>query len=406
VLRTLRAVLLLCLVGGLVPSVASGANLSQGELQELKARFIAAQQARLNGELDHAIDEFRVILRRVPGDIEVRERLATALIENENYGQAQYHIEILETRATSAETRAAYRAALQQIRAVRPFGVAVVFGVTPSSNLNSGASNQSFASAAGQLSVAPDSLAQKGREYTYGLNGYYRRPLSTTDNLQFDWQLLQRSYDIDVLPTKTEAAASLTFQRQSHDYLWAASIGYIWEHSDLNIRHQPWLRFNGIARITPTTRVEAALRYGRNIHTQRKQASGADVLGHLRYRWFLQSQTNVWLGVQLEHVETRAAHQAYSGQIFQLGAGHSFRNGLVVDAVLSVGRRDFDGVFPLQSFARADTLTNISISAQTDRIRIGGLTPRITCHYGTNGSNIGLFETETRECGVILTRRF
>ncbi len=377
------------------------------DIDAARSAFDLARQERADGSYASAIDRLRMLVRQFPGDNDVREELGYALILDKQFASAQFHFQLLAERSADPRRRALYRAVLQRILSDRPAGVRLVLEVVPSSNINRGSDTDQVDTFLGLLPITDESQAQRGWRRTFGLEGFLRKGLGARDQLIFDWEVLNTAYSNDILPEATQFGGTLTWRHFTAKGNVQLSFGQTRIRTGDERITQNTIGVAG-GRILGVGQTRFDWSFTRSLLDFEDQSgrSGPFQSLTLRHTWLLPRSQSVFAGVVLEDATPELAHQRYDGAILQVGGRKVFRTGTLVEAILSVGTRDFRGVFPGQSFDRFDRFEELSISAQDSRIRYKGFTPRVTCTVRKNGSNVSLFEATTQECGFEITRRF
>ncbi|MEL6293970.1 MAG: porin family protein [Pseudomonadota bacterium] len=382
-----------------------GADRLQASDAAWQARFETAVLARAEGDYDAAIKALRALLREQPDNLAARQELGYALILDGQYAAAQYHFEILAARTPSDDDRALYRAVLRRIYSERPFGLDLILAWVPSSNLNGGSSEASLDTALGVLPIDDGSRAVSGWSQTVGLGGYARAPLDLRNRVIFSWSATNTRYS-DLLEDERQLEAAVTWQHVRSRNSYALRLGWLEQEQADERRQQEAVTISGSHLQGRRGRIDWSLSQANDDYRFRPTKNGDEKTASFRYNWLLPRNQTVWLGLLLEDGTREADHLSLFGTILQAGGRKVFRNGVSIDTTISFGDRDFDGVFPLQSVAREDRFTEISIFLQDSRINWKGFTPRTKCRSRFNTSNIALFDATTYECSLELTHRF
>ncbi|MCV6594781.1 MAG: surface lipoprotein assembly modifier [Silicimonas sp.] len=389
------------LTGAAAPFTANAQTAPNPFLQD----FEQARAERARGQFDQAITRLRALLRAFPGDVILREELGLTLLMAKDYGAAQYHFEELDRISTDPKRRALYKSILARIARERPSGINFSFQIAPSTNINSGSSEERFDTSLGTLTIDETSQSQSGTRLHMGLNGFFRKPLESGDQLRLDWALSQTGYSGDLLADKFYSGVTLSYRREREGVAQTYSLGRNFLNSDEDVARTR-IGIDSTRRLGKTH----FLAFGASV-TDRDNLddpadSGTDADGYLRHIWALDRAQNVFAGLRFERSKPDRAHQSFTGGFLQFGGQKVFEAGTVISGSLSLGARDFDGVFPGQSFARQDQVQEIRFNAHDSRFSWRGFTPQLNCTLRWVQSNLALYQSDAQECGVTLTRRF
>ncbi|MEM6384636.1 MAG: surface lipoprotein assembly modifier [Pseudomonadota bacterium] len=355
---------------------------------------------------DGTLDSLRASLAIRPDDDRLRAQLGQRLIEAKRYTEALYHFEILVDEVEDPGRRRLYQAVIARILAERPVGFGVILQVKPSTNLNTGSDQTRLTTSFGTLVIDEPSQAQRGIEYSYGLNGFLRAPLDTGDRVRLSWSAYRTDYSTDLVEARRTGQVALSWQRVRPRGSVAISIGEQTEFSDSERKNTSIISLNGALPLASTRRLNWQLSQFNNRYRSDPEKSGLDHLLSLQHVWLSGDRRQETVGLLLESSRPARAHQQFRGLGISFGARRSISDVVFVDASLNLGHRDFEGVFPGQSFARKDTYGAISLSVQRRRPIYRGFAPRMTCSVKRTESNITLYDATTTECAVSLARQF
>lgn len=354
-----------------------------------------------------SLAQLRAALAAEPENDQLRSALGYRLLLAERYGEALHHFEVLVATVKDPARRRLYQAVIAKILAERPAGVSLVFSLSPSSNLNSGSNQEELTTSFGTLSIDETSVEQSGWESSLGLSGFFRQSLNATDQIRLNWTAYRTFYSVDLIEDSRTAEASVMWSRkEGGGRQQALSFGHRVQESGADRRNSTFASIAGVSPLDERRLLQWSVSRTYQDYALDERKDGFDDTISLRHFWLRPNAENYSLGLSLFSSQPGYEHQQYLGA--QIGVTRRFRwgEGPVIDLGFDLGHRDFDGDFPGFAYAREDTYGEVSIAAQTAAARFWGFAPRVNCSYRLTNSNIALYESDTLECGVTLSRQF
>lgn len=405
--RWLGFCLVVCLSLPAWPSRASeGARVAQGApVLQLEAHGVLGQARALRaaGEYSGAIKILRAGLRARPDDVALREELGYTLILDRQMAAAQYQFEILAERNRDPGLNTLYRSVLNRIVAERPFGVSLIFGFTPSDNINQGTDNKTLENhVLGTGIIDPSNRRISGWSSRIGLKGYARTTLSPRDLVVLDWRAEREFFSTQLAP-QNDLELGLTYSR----FFPRAEVGLRGFHLSSQRATGDYTRtgvsFFGSYDIDRRRRIDGRLQLSDLDVVGVNGADGRRVLLDAGYLLTPRPALAFRFGVQVERANARAVVQRYTSIAATLRASKALRNGIEVSGQANLGKRRFNS---LLGFARRDSFADVSVTVFNSKFSYRGVVPKLTCRMGKTSSNVALFEARTRACAIDLSRRF
>ena len=93
-----------------------------------------------------------------------------------------------------------------------------------------------------------------------------------------------------------------------------------------------------------------------------------------------------------------ALHQRYEALAAGVNYAKSRQNGVDFNVGLTLGRRDFVGVAPLQADPRQDEFWQVGVKFRNRNMEFFGDNPTFGCDYVRNYSNLDLYVFDSFDC--------
>ncbi|MGB3242896.1 MAG: surface lipoprotein assembly modifier [Sulfitobacter sp.] len=399
--QTVRAAIarLLASVAVLLALCSTGSAQTQGG----RGDFDQARILRADGEYQAAIDILRRLLRTRPDDTALREELGYALILDRQMAAAQYQFEILKERSRDPGLRNLYAAVLRRIVDERPVGISVIFGFTPTTNLNQGTDNTTlYNDVLGVGEIAPESRRIAGWHGRIGLRGYVRGNIGTNGQVVFDWRAERHVYSALYEP-ETETELGLSFSQSTLKSDFGTRVFSTHRRRDRGNYSRSGVTFFGGRETAPGRRINGFLQFSLLDVEADTGEDGMRTLLDVGYALTPTPAFALRFGLQAARVNARRNAQSYSSLAATVQASTAFRGGYELSAQAVAGHRRFDSDL---GFTREDNFVDVSVTVFNSRFSVGGVVPKLTCAFTATASNVALFETRSRACGLSLSRRF
>ncbi len=368
--------------------------------------FTEGRISKVQGNLPQAIQSFRRALQIDPTYIKARRELAHTLLLNRQYDVAEFHFKALLDSDPNKAMHDGYRRFLNIIDRNKPIGVSGYFALIPSTNVNRGTTQSVFDTASGTFVIDPDSKASSGVGTQLGVSGYFRHRTGPKSRVTLNWGLAGTRYE-DKIHDNATGVVSLSYEQNFDAGRWYISpfFSSTWREDDADYDTRG-ARF-GIARRLSgknTLYVSGSHEYRRFLDQGYK--SGGYNLASLGLGHQIDPSLSVNGGLAFEFNNARLPHLRYYGHKLFAGVSKSWQGGLQTSSSIEFGVRDFVGDFPFTTSPRDDSYYGISAAVSNTRIDIGGFTPRLSCSYRVNQSNVAFYDYDTTECLASLSKNF
>ncbi len=132
---------------------------------------------------EEAVALFRRILQARPEQILVRQALVRALVAQQSYEAAEFHLDELIERDESERNIAQYRTMQRRILNDKPYGITGSFSLVPSSNINRGTTNRVFSTGVGDFTIVEESQEKAGTSVNLTVSAFRRFQLNEESTL-------------------------------------------------------------------------------------------------------------------------------------------------------------------------------------------------------------------------------
>ena len=353
--------------------------------------------------------------------------MADILAAQESYTRSQFWLRRAVQVAPTAQTERVAVEAFRRVRQENPLAIELSFGITPSSNVNSGNSNEAinFAFLPGPLGelqflVPPDERPLSGLEITARTDLRYRIAQSERSRTSLELGLYGRTY---VMSDEARATApdvtgeSLSFYQLSFGVLhqWVPEGADAPYSASLTFSHD-WaggvpFRFevNGTLGTqftlsdTDTLAVSGSLRY-----SQRLSSDTETYTYSLRSRWAraLENDDVVGVTAQIARATSDSTDLAYKDAT--LGVSYDFGDlGFGVD--LAASYTEQLRIYETSAFdpaGREDRISALRFDMGLNQIDFYGFQPVVTLQARRTDSSVARFDTEGAQLGINLRSSF
>lgn len=371
-------------------------------IRAANARFVEALILRQQRRFDEAAALMRSILDQYPRFARVRHELAVTLYAADKGDAAAYQFELLARTTTSDPLRAQYERYVTAIHARRPWQLNAAFGFVPSTNINKATHPQIIM--VGGLPFRPTETAKSGIGVNFGLAGSYR----------FD---LREDLDLIVGATGT----GFVYRNHAYDQVVAGAF------AQFSYRRGAWRLGGGLGAerelsgwqgyrtsIGPQGAVsydfgahgEVALTGSLRRHVFDAGRADNEARGGVVYTRGVGNASSLSIGVEAGHVWTDMAHNEFTSVRPWFRLASELPMGLIADVGLSFETRDYRSFVPGLGKKRDEVRWQASVGTTMKGLAFAGFAPRLEYSYDRTDSRIDLFDTESHNLALTLTKAF
>lgn len=387
------------------------AELAKTPHSDIDELFLEAQILTVAGQPQEAVKIYRAILAVQPGQIEIRQVLGRALLEMGDFEAARFHFRILLETDRRDGIKEQYAAILRQIQQNTPSGISASFAIVPSTNINRGTTNTYVSDGLGL--IGDSSKETSGVGLQFGVSGFYKIPSKRGGFYTLNASALQVLYS-ETAYNVFQPTVALRFENGNEAGIWS------WEaFARRTFRRDP---------LEATSENGSSNSYGLSF-SGRKALGGPNILTYstliqqtdydnfptqtgptatfkLGVQRNVSASTSIIGGIKLGRGLPKDPAFRYRSAGVDLGVSKSWKGGWATYLGGEYGLRWYDSNFGFTGKTRNDRYLTVTASVLNSTISWRGFSPRVTCNWQTNASNIGFYAYDATECNVLLTRGF
>lgn len=376
-----------------------------GQYTPVVRDFTEALILKHQGQLQASVEKMQKIVIAYPQFDRVRQELAHSYFLMGESEHAKYQFELLSSSSQSPVYRSFYNNYIDAINANRPWTLDGYIALAPTTNITNGVTADTVS--IGGRSWHPENKKQSGIGLSYGASGAYQFTLADRLALAFGGNfdgVKYRDREFDRL--SGQVFSELSYKTDD----WRFGLGptlertsYAWEGQRFGYGVQGSVqRRMGVGG--DTLRLTGRLRY--LDYDDEDFYDGMETTVGLRYQHVFSSSLLVNLGTNVTFMDARKDSNAYTatrpyfevyadlplGILGSFGAGYEFRN--------------HDGIFPGTVKEREDRQFDVSIGLTLRKLSYKGIAPRLEYGYLINSSNVDLYDYDSHNFGLYLTKKY
>ena len=373
----------------------------------IPAAYLLAVVYARKGDLDRAEKLLRQILSREPGIDAVRIELVKILAAQGKRQGASYQLSRLTDTADLARDKDQLEQLARQIGSTEGFSLSGYVSLAPSTNVNDGTSQSIIMIGGLPFLIANGARQQSGVGVRTGLVGGYAHSfderhsayasvsagLSDYSNDQFDRQHVELRTGVRHDRISYSLQAEVIVDRHWQN-MTASSLGIGGRVSGKWNFSQGWWLSGEIIRMHRRFDLIPAA----NAVTTR----GTVALRHAFSNRFAMSVSGT---LETESVAARS-WSSYMSPSATLGLEAGLMHGIWMNASLSAGSRNFEGLFPGLRLVRRDTFQEARASFRKDNFEIAGLSPIVGIFRREQQSNVAFYQYATTGLDLTFTKAF
>lgn len=316
---------------------------SDAERFLLDGRILKAQ-----GRYDDAVAYLRNAVQAAPDDLRSRRELAHALFLAKRYGPAKYHLEILLIRDSDPRLRSGYRRFLQQIDQQRPVTLSGFLEFKPSTNINSGSTEQYLRNLLVNAEIDEDSRAKSGVGIHAGGSALYRKHISARQRVELKFDIEHTRYSQDDSLDATSAGLELRniLRRSNAQMTLAPFARRIWTNNS-NDQRILGLRFQQNVGVTPRSNLSFWMSHAHHLFLDLDTSSGWRSSAGIGYARQITPSISWGTSLSVQASRPELDHNRYNGLSLSGRMSKDWQGGTITQASIFGGYRDFQGDAPL-----------------------------------------------------------
>lgn len=355
------------------------------------------------GDLRAAASVFRQLLKIAPRFEPARLALAAVLSRMGNQRAALYQAEQLAATTPDARLRATLQKNIAAMGGGRRGGVALRFGLLPSSNANHATSQKTVLIGGVPFVLTPASREASGVGLTFGATAWHRWLLSeawlATGQLSYDhW-----AYNRSVIPSQSLITARLDFNGAFRRT--AVSFGPRFDSTLQDgspYRNRVGLGASLSYSVTRKGTLGLSGDYYRQFYPTQAYLSGHRASLTPSYTQHFNKAWSLGFGLPLVWESTQRNYLDHRDTGVEVTLSHDSRAGLHLRLDLSYSTNRYGGIYPGMGRVRRDDVIIAGVTVSDDRIHLGKLVPEFSITRTVNASNISIQSYQSTDFGISL----
>ena len=410
VFRCLLVALWCLCLGAIVPLAAQAQSQAEARATLYAALMQRGMTALKTQDAPKAATYFSKALQLAPRDVRTQILLAESYIQAGQTGRAEAFLTYLLDDPRQVDHADLYLGALNKLYEKRPLVASGSFALMPGTNIKNASSQTYFDTLLGRLTIDDGGDEMSGIGVDVGGRAAYRVALGAGRRLEFGGSLTH-----------------VWYEEKSLRYWY----GRLW--SDL-VHLSPGAQWRGGAHISRLYHKDeegrGSDRVAKGLHANWSQDLGegmqVGVSAIAEYRDYLASNSFSgpyasvgvhWskrtdrseilsVGVTVERATREVDYHSYWGGSLRGGYERPFGDNLRAGVGVSATLRVYDAEFFTVDYARRDEIYRVDLSVSDKRLKMMGATPKLTCGYRVQSSNVALYDSNSTDCRVSWSYQF
>ncbi|PTQ71885.1 porin family protein [Celeribacter persicus] len=383
---------------------AAFADTSPSTTQVYHALMRLGQTALAKEDPSKATLYFSKAYHLVPTDPSAQLAMAEAIAQQGQARKAETFLrQLLKDPAQRANTDF-YLKGLTKLQKRYPFVTSASFAALPSTNIKNTSSATIFDTLLGRFEIDDGGEEISGIGIEIGAWGTYRYPLADGLSFELGAGLNRIWYEESELRywrgRVTVDVSRLDAHQELRGGLHADRSYYTEVEDDSSDRIAMGLHGSWSRPITNDLRLNVSGLAEYRDYLDKDSLSGPYASFGLGLVKRLSSGATVFMGGSVERSRTTLDYHRYWGGTLRAGYETDLTDTLRGSVSLSGTFRQYDTEFSAVDYARRDEAFRIGISLSDRRIKIMGGTPKLSCSYRFQSSNISLYETRSTDCRI------
>jgi len=384
---------------------------------DIDALFLEAQIFTAQGQATEAVKIYRAILAVQPGQIEIRQVLARTLLAMGDFEAAKFHFRELLEKDRRDGFKEQYASVLRQIEQNSPSGVSASLSFVPSTNINRGTTN-TFVQPGDPTS---GTISESGKETSgiglqVGVSGFYKIAREKGGVFTLTASATQVLYSESVYNV-FQPSVAVRFENGNERGIWSAEMFArrtfrrdLSQANNTSVSNSSGNSF-GVslsgrrALNSPNILTYSALIQHTEFDTIANQ-SGPVATFKLGLQRNVNQTTAINVGASIGRGLPQSDSFKYRSAAIEAGISKTWTGGWATYTGVETGTRWYDADFGFTGLRRNDRYLTVTASVLNSTISWQGFSPRLSCSWQTNSSNIGFYDFDATECNILLTRGF
>lgn len=330
--------------------------------------------------------------------------LAEAFAQGGQVRRAEAFLRYLLKQPAQGKNEAYYLTALSKLQSRSPFVASASFAALPSTNIRNTSSQTVFDTLLGRFEIDDGGEETSGIGIDVGVKGLYRQPLR--DGLSFELgAALHRIWyaEPELRYWRGRLTADLIWLEAVQDLkigLHADRIYYTDVDGDSSDRIASGIHGHWSRALPQDTRLSINGLAEYRDYLDKGTLSGPYASLGLGWSKRFDNKDLFFLGGSIERSKPSLDYHRYWGTTLRAGYDANITDTLRGGVNLSATFRHYDSDFSAVDYARQDEIYRIGVSLSDKRIKLMGGTPKLSCGYKIQNSNIALYEATSTDCRI------
>lgn len=303
-----------------------------------------------------------------------------------------------------------YLQALDQLMKRHPFVASGSLAILPSTNVSNTSSETKFETLLGRFDIDGGGEETSGVGLEYGVEGRYRRPIGKGVAFELGVALTRVWYaEAPLRYWRGRVTADLTQIRPERDLRGGIHLdrsyftGLDQNRSD---RMAVGVHAGWSTALTRDTRLSVSGVLEHRRYIDKDSLSGG--YGSVAMTWSsrLDDGSGYYFGGSLERSHPKLGYHRYFGASLRSGYDRNLSSTLRAGVDSSVTLRHYDETFAALNFARRDEIYRLGFSVSDSRLTVFDATPKLSCGYRVQSSNVALYTANAVDCRIGWAYRF
>lgn len=349
-------------------------------------------------------------LSRDPDNRPLRFKYAQASYQIGQYDAAKYHLRYLMRDTPSTDELKALQKAYATVSNKSPFTYGMNFSLLPSTNVNKTASSSIFDTLLGRFTIEDGGAEESGLGYRFGGRINYETALPSGAVLTYGFEANRNQYPIKRL-NRTDGTLKVTLSQNTVggvSYATPYVTRFAYDRTDevssnsksvgLRIGHERYLTTDSSVTVSATAE--------RRNYDDKDYLDGSFFSASLGYQTQISEAYHIRVQGGISASTPEIEHGRYAGASLSGEVTRFVPNWGHVGLNLGFTKRQYEGDFPALGEPRADRSRNVGMSFRSQKFKVMGSSPKLSCKFQQNWSNVALYEYQSTDCALTFERNF
>ncbi|WP_376870430.1 surface lipoprotein assembly modifier [Albirhodobacter sp. R86504] len=380
------------------------------QINPYDALMVKGRAALSADRTDAALRYFSAARKIAPLDPRPHLAIAESFSRAGQARRAEAYMSYLLTGPGQRANAARYADAIGILQRRHPFVTSASFALLPSTNINNVSSESNFETLLGRFEIENGGEETSGVGAEFGIQGRYRLPLARGRSFELGAALNHVWYETAALRYwRGRVTADLVQRDGAHDLRGGIHLDRTY-YPDVDENrsdrlaiglHGAWSRaLKEDARLTVSGLIE------HRAYIDKDSLSGVYSTLGLGYTKRHKDGSAYTVSASVERSIPSLGYHRYFGATVRAGYDRNVTDHLRAGIDASATLRVYDEDFAAVDYHRRDEIYRIGFSVSDKRLTMFDATPKLSCGYKVQSSNISLYSSNTTDCRIGWSYRF